>query len=64
MQCSVAYPEFVSRGVSKSHKFEGLVKIGDSKRVMGVDLKNSWPGGSGQPENPTGYANDVPRMND
>ena len=41
----MAYPELVSRGVSKSHTFEGLVKVGASKGVIRVDLKKSWPGG-------------------
>ena len=45
------------RGVSKSHKCNRLVKVGASKGVIRVDLKNTWPGGgSGQPENPPGYA--------
>ena len=42
---SVAYPELVSRGVSKSHKFKGLVKVDASKGVIRVDLKKSRPGG-------------------
>ena len=51
----MAYPELVSRGVSKSDKFKGLVKVGASNLSMGVirvDLKKSWPGGglSGKPE--------------
>ena len=42
----MAYPELVSGGgVSKSHKFKGLVKVGASKGVIRVDLKKSWPGG-------------------
>ena len=32
-------------GVSKSHTFKGLVKVGASKGVLRVDLKKSWPGG-------------------
>ena len=57
---SVAYPELVSGGVSKSHTFKGLVKVGASKGVIRVDLKKTWSGGgvSGQPENPPGYATD------
>ena len=42
---SVAYPELVSGGVSKSHKFKGLVNIGAIKGVIRVDLKKLWPGG-------------------
>ena len=34
---AVAYPELVSRGVSKSHKYKGLVKVGASKGVIRVD---------------------------
>ena len=52
---AVAYPEaeLVSGGVSKSHKFKGLVKVGASKGFMRVDLKkNHGRGGSGQPETP------------
>ena len=53
----MAYPELVSRGVSKSHKFKGLVKVGASKGVIRVDLKKIMARGvSGQPENPPGYA--------
>ena len=51
------------RGVSKSHKCNGLVKVGASKGVIRVDLKNTWPGG-GVPGNqktpldtPLGYLN-------
>ena len=37
----MAYPELVSGGgVSKSHTFKGLVKVGASKGVIRVDLKN------------------------
>ena len=34
------------------------MKVGASKGVIMVDFKNTWPGGggSGQPENPPGYA--------
>ena len=49
----MAYPELVSRGISKSDKFKGLVKVGASNLSMGVirvDLKKSWPGG-GFPSN-------------
>ena len=54
----VAYPELVSRGVSKSRKFKWLVKVGACKDVNPLIKKKSWPGGgvSGQPENPPGYA--------
>ena len=54
----MAYPELVSRGVSKSHKFKWLVKFGACKDVNPLISKKSWPGGgvSGQPENPPGYA--------
>ena len=34
---AVAYPEYVSGGVSKSHKFKGLVKVSASKGVIRVD---------------------------
>ena len=57
---AVAYPELVSRGVSKSDKFKGLVKVGASNLSMGVirvDLKKIMARGvSGQPENPPGCA--------
>ena len=57
---SVAYPELVSRGVSKSRNFKWLVKVGACKDVHPLIKKNSWPGGvSGQPENPPGYATAV-----
>ena len=36
-EAPVAYPELVSGGISKSHKFKGLVKVGDSKDVIRVD---------------------------
>ena len=55
----MAYPELVSGGgVSKSHTFNGMVKVGAGKGVIRVDLKNMAGGGvvSGQPENPLGYA--------
>ena len=42
---SVAYPELVSGGVSKSHKFKGLVKVSASKGVIRVDLKKIMTGG-------------------
>ena len=35
----VAYPELVSKGVSKCHKFKWLVKVSASKGVIRVDLK-------------------------
>ena len=34
---AVAYPELVSRGVSKSQKFKRLVKVGASMGVIRVD---------------------------
>ena len=43
----VAYPELVSGGVSKSHKFNGLVKVGAGKGVIRVDLKKKHGGGGG-----------------
>ena len=55
----VAYPELISRGVSKSRKCKWLVKVGASNGVTPLINKKSWPGGggvSGQPENPPGYA--------
>ena len=56
---AVAYPELVSRGVSKSRKFKWLVKVGACKDVNPL-IKKTWPGGvSGQPENPPGYATEV-----
>ena len=42
---AVAYPELVSRGVSKSRKFNWLVKIGACKDVNPLIKKKSWPGG-------------------
>ena len=45
----MAYPELVSRGVSKSHKFKWLVKVGASKGVIRVDLKKIMAGGGGFP---------------
>ena len=56
--CSVAYPELVSRGVSKSRKFKWLVKVGACKDVNPLIKKNHGRGGgvSGQPETPPGYA--------
>ena len=54
---SVAYPELVSRGVSKSRKCNWLVKVGASNGVTPPLIKTkSWQGLSGQPENPPGYA--------
>ena len=47
----VAYPELVSGGVSKSHKFKGLVNVGASKGVIRVDLKKIMAGGGGFPGN-------------
>ena len=41
----VAYPELVSRGVSKSRKFKWLVKVGACKDVNPLIKKKSWPGG-------------------
>ena len=41
----MAYPELVSRGVSKSRKFKWLVKVGACKDVNPVIKKKSWPGG-------------------
>ena len=53
----MAYPELVSRGVSKSRKFKWLVKVGACKDVNPLIKKKLWPGGvPGQPENPPGYA--------
>ena len=54
----MAYPELVSRGVSKSRKFKWLVKVGACKDVNPLIKKNHGRGGgvSGQPENPPGYA--------
>ena len=56
VQLAVAYPELVSRGVSKSRKFKWLVKVGACKDVNPLIKKNHGRGGvSGQPENPPGY---------
>ena len=57
----MAYPELVSRGVSKSRKFKWLVKVGACKDVNLLIKKNHGRGGggggvSGQPETPPGYA--------
>ena len=41
----MAYPELVSRGVSKSRKFKWLVKVGACKDVNPLIKKKSWPGG-------------------
>ena len=43
----VAYPELVSRGVSKSRKFKWLVKVGACKDVNPLIKKKSWSGGGG-----------------
>ena len=52
-QETVAYPELVSRGVSKSRKFKWLVKVGACKDVNPLIKKNMAGGGvSGQPETP------------
>ena len=48
---SVAYPELVSRGVSKSRKFKWLVKVGACKDVNPLIKKKLWPGGGGFPGN-------------
>ena len=55
---SVAYPELVSRGVSKSRKFKWLVKVGACKDVNPLIKKNHGRGGGGfrQPEKKPGYA--------
>ena len=42
---SVAYPELVSRGVSKSRKFKWLVKVGACKDVNPLILKKIMAGG-------------------
>ena len=47
----MAYPELVSWGVSKSHIFKGLVKIGACKGVIRVDLKKNHAKGGGFPGN-------------
>ena len=53
----VAYPELVSRGVSKTRTFKWLVKVGASI-YQTPDLKKMLAGGgvSGQPKNHPGYA--------
>ena len=48
---SVAYPELVSRGVSKSRKFKWLVKVGACKDVNPLIKKNHGRGGGGFPGN-------------
>ena len=53
---SVAYPELVSRGVSKSRKFMWLVKVGACKSSNLKKNHGRGGGVSGQPENPPGYA--------
>ena len=54
----MAYPELVSRGVSKSRKLKWLVKVGEGKGVTPLILKNHGrgEGGSGQLKNHPGYA--------
>ena len=47
----MAYPELVSRGVSKSRKCKWLVKVGACKDVNPLIKKKSWPGGGGFPGN-------------
>ena len=42
---AVAYPELVSRGVSKSRKFKWLVKVGACKDVNPLILKKHGWGG-------------------
>ena len=57
----MAYPELVSRGVSKSRKFKWLVKVGACNDVNPLIKQNHGREGggvSGQPENPPGYATD------
>ena len=58
---SVAYPELVSRGVSERRKCKWLVMVGASNGVTPLIKKNHGRGGggSGQPENPPGYATDI-----
>ena len=41
----MAYPKLVSGGVSKRHKFNGLVKVGASKGVIRVDFNKNMAGG-------------------
>ena len=45
----MAYPELVSRGVSKSRKFKWLVKVGACKDVNPLIKKNHGRGGGGFP---------------
>ena len=52
----MAYPEFVSGGVSKSCKFKWLLKVGASKGVTAWLKKIMARGVSGQPKKPSGYA--------
>ena len=54
----MAYPELVSRGVSKSRKCKWLVKVGASNGVTSLIKKIMAGGGgvSGQPEKTPGYA--------
>ena len=59
LPCAVAFPELVSRGVSKSRKFKWLVKVGACKDVNPLIKKIMAGGVSGQPENPPGYATDA-----
>ena len=55
----MAYPELVSRGVSKSRKCKWLVKVGASNGVTPMNKKMMVRGGfrATEPENPPGYAN-------
>ena len=41
----MAYPELVSRGVSKSRKCKWLVRVGASNGVTHLNLKNHGRGG-------------------
>ena len=52
---SVAYPELVSRGVSKSRKCKWLVKVGASNGVTPTD-KKIMAGGFPDNQNHPGYA--------
>ena len=58
--CAVAYPELVSKGVSKSRKCKLLVRVGGST-VSPLNKKNHGRGGGGFPGNqkPPGYATGV-----
>ena len=52
----MAYPELVSRGVSKSRKCKWLVKVGASNGVTPMNKKIMVSGGGGfratEPDNP------------